>query len=501
MRLPTRRQSRVIGEVPSKLAGRFDVSDLAGQYRLSRTSLPAPPGWLRQEIRGWQLIHEPSLPALPIIAENTPVGWMLGHPVGPDGRLIRDRIVWPAVGNQPDYRRIEEDIYSHAGRYVALLLFPSGPRVYLDPMGSIGVQFCPMQKIVSSSPFLIPYTADTRDRGDLIEAISAPGSHLFVPFGLTPRHGIDWLLPNHYLDLTDWTTHRHWPDDAIDPSGDPRPLVDRIVSALEKNLAAVIQEGPVQMSLTAGRDSRTLLAVAREYISSITFVTLSLPDPIGRTDRNVAPRIARAMNLRHRMLRHRRASPVDMERYAYRTGCMVRDPRAQRAVRTMGQLNPEEPYVMGLGGEVGRANHWRADDHPTAQLSPEQYLMRRNIPPLAEIVRRGRHWFDHLPSTNTLTVLNLLEIELETGGYDSWYAFGFPGAGRFHFHPFNDRTIFDAMLRLPPAYAREQRLTDDIVALRWPELAKFPYNEPGFGPYGFYRRARRRVRRVVGRTR
>lgn len=501
MRRHTDADGPVIGAAPSELAGQFSAEDLVGHYRLSAAEMPIPDGWAERWIGRWQLVCDHAIPVMQLTAAGEPVGWIVGYPVSSDGTLISRDVDLPIDTTVPDYREIERILYALAGRFVTFLLFPSNPRVYLDPMGSLGILYCSSQGIAASSPFLIPYTSETEDRADLIEALSIPGGRLYSPFGLTLRHSVEWLMPNHYLDLREWHGIRHWPTGELDVADRPSGLVQCIEQALKKNIGAVVGAGPVQMSLTAGRDSRMLLACARDCLDGITLVTLTLPDRIGRTDRNVAPRIARDLGLHHRPIRRRRASEFEMLQYAYRTGCMLRDPRAQQAVKTMAQLDPHQPYLMGLGGEIGRANHWKPDDRAGTDFGLEEFLARRGIPRRPEITSRGARWFEELPVENTLTILDLIEIEQETGGYDSWYAFGFPRAGSYHFHPFNDRRIIDAILRLPGDYKRAQRLTDDVVADTWPELAEFPYNSATFGVYGAYRRLRSRARRFVTASR
>ena len=49
---------------------------------------------------------------------------------------------------------------------------------------------------------------------------------------------------------------------------------------------------------------------------------------------------------------------------------------------------------------------------------------------------------------------------------------------RFLMYPLNSRRIYEKMLSLPQDYRREERLPEDLIRLKWPELLEFPFNEP-----------------------
>ncbi|NIA25996.1 MAG: hypothetical protein GWP04_10580 [Gammaproteobacteria bacterium] len=484
--------------LPSRYEGLFDVTELVGQFRVSSDSLEVPNGWREHRIGPWQLVHDRAIPARRIIMEDRVIGWLVGYPVSPEGTMVIGDLDWSFEnGDAGHEEEVEQILYSHGGRFVAFLFAPHRPRVYVDPMGSLGVLFSADQRIVASSPFLIPRTSPPDDRTELVQALGVPGSEAIYPFGLTPRASIDYVMPNHYLDLTDWTVKRHWPTGDIEYVEDPATMVREIMRGIRKNIGAVVRSGPAQMSLTAGQDSRALLACSREYLDDITFITFSLSDTIGRPDRNVAPRIARSLGLSHRLIRASKHTRLDDARWVYRTGCIVDEPRGRRLIRAMDRLDPNKPYLLGTSGEVARGLYWRSDDTPSTPLTAESVLKRKKIVPHPEILARARRWLEELPVHDTRTKLDLLQIERGLGGWNGFLMYGFPHAGRYHLFPYNDRGIFGAMLRLPPEYRRNQLLVHDIIAATWPELRRFPFNEGTFGVYGAYQRFRRFAKKVL----
>ena len=179
-----------------------------------------------------------------------PVGWLLGLAIGHDGRVLDSDWLLPVTIGRSRCRLtlFEAELRELAGRFVAIDLSAEG-RVYLDGCGSLAVVYCPDLERVASSPGLIPRTPSTGDDESLIRALGLPESDAWYPFGLTPRHGVERLLPNHYLDLTRWTAYRHWPpSDLAAGTAEPAAAVAAIGSLIERTIAGVTRAYPAQMA-------------------------------------------------------------------------------------------------------------------------------------------------------------------------------------------------------------------------------------------------------------
>ena len=93
------------------------------------------------------------------------------------------------------------------------------------------------------------------------------------PLNLTPRKNVWRLLPNHFLDLRQWEAVRHWPKAEILPVGDTDQAVTQVVERVRLHMKALVAKKPVLLRLTAGQDSRVLLACARPLAQHMTFFT------------------------------------------------------------------------------------------------------------------------------------------------------------------------------------------------------------------------------------
>jgi hypothetical protein len=206
-------------------------------------------------------------------------------------------------------------------------------------------------------------------------------------------------------------------------------------------------------------------------------------------DVRIAEAISSAHGLAHRTLDYEVATDQQLGEWLERVGHCCAG-RTWRSVRTLRSLDPAAAWLPGLGGEVARAYYWRTRPVPEVFEAPETLVGVLRLPPHSEIHRRAAHWADTLPSTRPEQVLDLLYIEQRLGCWASPQNLGHTGVA-FRAFPLNHRRIFTAMLALPAPVRRNQQLAAAIIENRWPELLRFPFNEPlGFAGM-LYRTARR----------
>jgi hypothetical protein len=450
-----------------------------GQFCLCRDSLSVLSDWPCESLAGWNLWHCPTLPVSILSdSEGGHIGWLLGYPISPDGILISERCAIGAKGSEAGFAHaVDGFIGELAGRFAAILVAPTCSRVYVDPAGQRPVVFNSSERRVASSLGLATSHPDWDV--DLMDSVDVERCDRWYPFGLTPDRNVRRLLPNHGLDLNDFTTRRIWPglqDVEFGGARDPREWVARIADKARSNIAAVSLRYPIQMSLTGGRDSRMLLAVSKPYLSNIEYFTIGLPDASGMRDGRVASELARRFGLRHRILEWRESSAAVLDDWQKRTGFGVAG-RTGKSAATLSQLDSSRVVMYGLCIEVGRSERWRASDFSGAALAAEELLVRFKIPVQERLLSEATKWLKELPVSNRLDILDLAHIEQRLGCWAGPSYDGYPGRIVM---PFSDRGIFRLMLELPRRYRFEQRLALDLIRNRWPALLGVPFNrEPG----------------------
>lgn len=464
----------------------FDRSVLVRQFALGRSPRVLPAGWQGDSLRDWHLVTHPEcgLPIVPIEDErHSQIGWLVGYPVDSHLGLLRDGWSVPRSGRAERLEAdLEEAIYSLSGRFAAVVLLDGLERLYLDPFGSLAAVYSSTQEMAGSTTSVFPGgdesgSTATRDpsRDALAASLAIPERDHWYPFGLTNRRDVQRLLPNHYLDLQLWESHRHWPKSGeISRVACRAPVVDALVSRVQTLLEHLVASSSVTMSLTAGRDSRMLAACARPLIDRVQFVTTDYHDRAGRMDRKTASSLARRFGLKHRMVPWRDAGADELDLWPYRTGYALAG-RTWEAARTARLEGTRGFSVTGHGGEVGRAFYWREGDLQRDAATVEELVKRLHLPVVDEIVAKGQEWIDQLPADGLPTLLDFLYLEQRMGCWASSMFYGHVAATST-IMPFNRRSIVRDFLSLPPVFRWNGGLTKAVISRRWPEMLDVPFN-------------------------
>jgi hypothetical protein len=469
-----------------------DVRDLRGQFVLTRSPGRVPEGFTRREHGGWEL-GSCDLPVVGLRSRaGAPLGWCLGHPIVDGVLTSADIMVDTADTARVDWTAVDALYERLAGRFVLVLLTAEEPTVLMDAYGSLAAVFSAQQQIVASTPTLIG--ADWDD--ELIRITGFPDRATWLPFGLTLRQGVRRILANHALDLRGWRTERHWlptPPSAATSGADVAVVVhERIRSAID----AVAAEHPLTLSLTAGRDSRVLLACARDHLDRAALFTL-VPDGTDTVDAHLAERLASRFALPHEFLPVLPADPRGSGGWLASTGHAVGG-ELWRAHESLRRLDPTRVLLPGTAGEVGRAHTFRPGDPAESAVRPETLLRRLRLPAHALYLEHAEAWLAGLPDLPYETTLELGYIEQRLS---CWAGPGHYGnqASLFELAPFASRPLFSAMLAAPLAYRHGEQLATDICRIAWPELLKVPFDR-FTGPRGTARAVVSRAKRVVKRA-
>ena len=425
-------------------------------------------------------------------ADHRRIGVLLGDPVDLDrGVVVDGALVLPAPLSGDIDTFVERHIYPLGGRFLFVLDHGNVQRLYLDACGSHPAVFDPQTGCVASSAGLLLDVAayEERFRVHLYEHLKIRRDGWF-PAGLTAHEGVQRLLVNHYLDLRTSVPTRHWPIRAIETTPDPDVACRRIIAMTRCAIDAFLRTGPLAMSLTAGNETRLLLAAVRDISRKIDLVTVDHWE--GRLDRVRAQELAERFGLRHRCLPAVTATPEQAEDWHARSGHCIGGPNMV-SHPTVEQLSSASFFVGGMGGEIGRGFFWRPTDKVTTLVSATNLVSRFGMPPHDEVIDAVESWLTHLPEgIDTFLLLDLAYLELRMG---PWAFAQTPGTLPVReAHPLISRRSFEDMLSLPPEWRASNRMILRSIELHWPELLELPINR-----FGDWRDPARQIERAVRR--
>ena len=451
----------------------LDPHTFAGQFMLTKDAHRIPDGWQRQEQAPW-ILGTLKLPVMTV--ENLGhqvMGWCIGHPVHLDGSWP-DKVTLRCQDHQSIDMAAVENFYEHtAGRYALVLLTQDAEKLFLDPYGSLSAVYSLKEPTVASTPTLL--RADHAWDREMITVLNMPESGRWFPSGLTSRQMVRRLLPNHCLDLKAWRVSRHWPASNADLAvkENPQEGVSTIIASLQKTIGAITQKFPLQLPLTAGRDSRMVLACSREFLEQTTFHTFT--EKKETVDMYIAARLAQRLNLNHAFIPFRDASDTEMRQWLYITGHCVSG-FIWKTHKSLSALDPNRVLLNGMAGELGKGFYWRREDREQMRLSAKELVARFGLPSHARIVGEAGQWLAGVSSLNAFNILDLGYLEQRLACWAAPQHYGNQFAA-FEVSPFNQRQIVRATMRFPYAYRRRKGLSRDICGTLWPELLELPFNE------------------------
>lgn len=503
---PSLSSATVEDYLPENVLQRHCLDDLPEQWVLSREAV-GPGSWPEHSIGDWTLRRHPVLPVIDLRdSSGTNLGWLIGYPVTVDGVL------------QPHGRHITVPtdqagttggwLDSLGGRWAAVLVGADQPVVRLDPGGSLPAVFAPGHHIVASTPHLVPYLAGLEDDHQLVRTMGAPLSrhHGGYPLGLTPRRGVRRLLPSHDLLLASFEAVRHWPRGDVPIQTDVDEQVRQISALTARTIAAFVHAMPCSLPLTSGRDSRMLLATAREHAPELMLFTVRLAGPTGvpdwgsLVDARVGHEVARRNGLAHRVVPMQPARDEDLDEWVFRTAGMISAPRGWRGATSFKTIDPRRTRLLGTIGELGRARLWQPDDTPDTVITPERLLAAARVPVTEQTRAEMSAWLDDLPTTNAFTTLNAFYLEQTVGCWGSMLPFGdYTGPG-FTVFPMNHAGVVRRMLSLPHDFQRSGALQEAVIRQAWPELMGVPFHrDTGIRRAFAAQKAWHRARRIAQR--
>jgi hypothetical protein len=299
------------------------------------------------------------------------------------------------------------------------------------------------------------------------------------PAGTTPYDGIARLQPNHFLDLRSCKLERFWPSEPIQKLPLER-AVGKAADRLRNSVRAASYRFPLALPITAGFDSRTVMAATKDIDDIWHYTALRNGLTKGSSDVRTPGRLLRKLGCKHNVIE----CPIEMsERFAkiYQENTLpAHDSAGAIALGILPEYRQERVSLSGHCSEIVRDvdNIIHRDPAPSASRLAEIELMHDE--PFA--IEHFQNWIDRSQSVVESSGCRLLELFYWEQEWGCWGANGQSQWDLVHerFTPFNDRELLQTLLgvelrfRGGPDYTCHRR----IIELLWPELLSEPFNRP-----------------------
>jgi hypothetical protein len=291
------------------------------------------------------------------------------------------------------------------------------------------------------------------------------------PGDTTLHEGVRQLLANHYLDLDTGEARRFWPDRDLPKRSlrsavaESRRLLDGLIQGARHRFRTLL------VPMTAGWDSRLMLAASRAIAGQALFFTALFPG-MQTTDWDVAvpERLLAGLQIGHSVVDCRGRPPSWLEDISERSVPMAQAQYLGLVSRLLDGTTEDAVLVKGDVGEIVRCQyrqHWGERPEPTA----EDLAALTGMPQDPFLTTALERWLAGVRGNRyNVPILDLFFWEQEGGRLHQMIQSQCDLASE-SFAPLNCRQLISTMLSVPerdrgaPAFPLFARLIEGF----WPE--------------------------------
>lgn len=404
-----------------------------------------------------------------------------------------------------------EKTFSLGGRWVLIVDDGSDLSLFNDAVGLRQVFYADRDRTgefwCASQPEPIAGMLGLSMDGDAIDFVDSFAFRVNPEFRwpgeATMYRKIRHMLPNHYLDLKTGRCLRYWPRGPL-PDLDVDEAREKAGRLLRGLMLAASHRFSLALSVTAGLDSRLVLAASREVCDSLTFMTvreISMAD--SHADIATPAELTAQLGLGYDVVRSSLIldddfisvfkKNVSVPHYVYA-------PDAQAILKRYGR---NKVAVTGSTSEVSRSSFRGLLGRPKyATVTVEDFSQLQQMGRHPFAMTNYEQWLSGIGESYNVDVLNLFEWELDDGNWLAMCQLEFDIAWKDIFTPFNCRELITTLLGVDdqhmraPAYELYKGLISDL----WPDVLAVPVNPHKQKKVNFSSRLKSRIRNGLSRV-
>jgi hypothetical protein len=303
------------------------------------------------------------------------------------------------------------------------------------------------------------------------------------PGTTSPYRGVRHLLPNHLLDLRQGRVKRFWPAGRL-PSLSLEECVGLIVPLLRGLVVSAQHRGRLAVSLTAGWDSRIVLAATREIKDRTLYFTARYWKISEQSPDIVIPRrLSAKLGFEHKVWACPEVMDEDFARLYCRNVVGAHDAWGVIAQGLLKHYPSDHLCVKGNGGEIGKCFYQVKRKSSKAELTAGELAELTHMPASAFVLGAFQAWLAQARGPAQAAGTDLLDLFYWEQRMGSWQAMSQLEWDLVQevFTPFNCRDLLATMLGVEVKYRMAPRflLHRELVGRLWPEALCEPINPVG----------------------
>jgi hypothetical protein len=284
------------------------------------------------------------------------------------------------------------------------------------------------------------------------------------------------LLPNHYLNLRTGQSHRFWPDADLKGMSSQEAVAEssRLLRGL---MVSARQRFGLALSLTAGWDSRVMLALSRDMARDLYCFTLAYPHTEHTRDVTIPAALLKKLGLKHSLLKY--PEHVNAEfKTIYQANIDAANKSYCADAQAMYDHYPQSlACITGDVAEIVKC-YYRLDEHRRNDVSARDLAELCGIGTHPFLMKAFDRWLSAADSRN-FDLLDLFCWEQIAGRKQALIRAQFDIAHE-SFAPFSCRSLLTTMLSVDEDYRRppEHKFLRELIERFWFEVLRLPINPP-----------------------
>lgn len=427
------------------------------QFSLTKYPKQSVAGWRQIELCGFFLSVPNSVPLTHVLRQGEEIAVVVGWAATQQSLLVRDGAIELESGlSLDDFRELL------CGRFLMVSYDSEGEiSVSTDGAGLFPVVFDSVAQIAASSPAVVRLFKNLEMDGTITSGVKRNDRTIWYPFGVTPYAGLRRLLPSQKLSIGP----DHFCASAARPlyKLESAPLTASGICGLVANYVKVFAtEGQLVAHLTAGFDSRMVMAAVQRAGVRAKYLTIKGPGSGADLDVYIARRLAKSLGADHQAIQFEAPSNAELVAWQERVGYCIND-SVMNLCATVRKYDDGAITLTGACGEVGRAFYWTERDLQTIGLQPSALIRRLGFLETKVLLDEAEQWLTSFePGSRTTHILDNAYIDLRSA---CWAGSSMPGhqIPRPTISPFNSVQVYRAMLALDEEYRYTQSFPFDFV--------------------------------------
>jgi hypothetical protein len=385
------------------------------------------------------------------------------------------------VGELVDSSNINEFISKTkklAGRFVIVLQLKNELIVFPDPSCSIQAAYVidkNYELVLSSNPKLIADYYGFKESAISKQIKSQAEETHPLPYDLTMYDEIKLVIPNHYLVCNNRKVVRYYPLEEVERVSSKK-AAQISVSLLENIVKGYASKTNLSIPLTAGIDSRTVMAICKDLIKDIPLYTFYHNDFTENTPDIVIPReITSSYNLTYHCINDLELPENILNSYKNELGSSMNTSVAINSYTYFKSKLNKHAFLNGGIIPIAKSSFGR--NLPEIFATP-RFLTTKTHNYSKQNLMEVKRWVHDISPFVKVSKVSKFDLFFWEHRIGKWMANSYMNCDLLTnpLNIFNCRELIELWLSVSRTERISKSIHKRIIVLTWPELLNFPIN-------------------------